>query len=48
MNAINKNLPTWDLTDLYNDLKDPNIRRDLDDAKSRSQAFSADLSGQAQ
>ena len=39
MNAINKNLPTWDLTDLYNDLKDPNIRRDLDDAKSRSQAF---------
>jgi oligoendopeptidase F len=39
MNAINKNLPTWDLTDLYNDPKDPAIRRDLDDAKARSQAF---------
>jgi oligoendopeptidase F len=45
MNAINKNLPTWDLTDLYNDLKDPNIRRDLDDAKSRSQAFQQSYQG---
>ncbi|WP_297000616.1 MULTISPECIES: M3 family oligoendopeptidase [unclassified Thalassospira] len=45
MNAINKNLPTWDLTDLYNDLKDPNIRRDLDDAKSRSQAFQQTYQG---
>ncbi len=45
MNAINKNLPTWDLTDLYNDPKDPNIRRDLDDAKSRSQAFQNNYQG---
>ncbi|WP_033068405.1 M3 family oligoendopeptidase [Thalassospira australica] len=45
MNAINKNLPTWDLTDLYNDLKDPNIRRDLDDAKSRSAAFQQNYQG---
>jgi oligoendopeptidase F len=45
MNAINKNLPTWDLTDLYNDLKDPNIRRDLDDAKTRSQAFQQSYQG---
>jgi len=45
MNAINKNLPTWDLTDLYNDLKDPNIRRDLDDAKSRSQVFQKSYQG---
>ncbi|MBO6805457.1 M3 family oligoendopeptidase [Thalassospira sp.] len=45
MNAINKNLPTWDLTDLYNDLKDPNIRRDLDDSKSRSQAFQQTYQG---
>ncbi|RCK23460.1 M3 family oligoendopeptidase [Thalassospira lucentensis] len=45
MNAINKNLPTWDLTDLYNDPKDPAIRRDLDDAKSRSQAFQKSFQG---
>ncbi|WP_412775666.1 M3 family oligoendopeptidase [Thalassospira lucentensis] len=45
MNAINKNLPTWDLTDLYNDPKDPAIRRDLDDAKSRSQAFQKSYQG---
>lgn len=45
MNAINKNLPTWDLTDLYNDPKDPAIRRDLDDAKSRSQAFQQTYQG---
>lgn len=45
MNAINKNLPTWDLTDLYNDPKDPAIRRDLDDAKSRSQAFQSTYQG---
>ncbi|WP_336080409.1 M3 family oligoendopeptidase [Thalassospira sp. CH_XMU1448-2] len=45
MNAINKNLPTWDLTDLYNDPKDPAIRRDLDDAKSRSQAFQQSYQG---
>ena len=45
MNAINKNLPTWDLTDLYNDPKDPAIRRDLDDAKSRSQAFQSTCQG---
>jgi oligoendopeptidase F len=45
MNAINKNLPTWDLSDLYNDLKDPDIRRDLDDAKSRSQAFQQSYQG---
>ncbi|MEQ8393342.1 MAG: M3 family oligoendopeptidase [Thalassospira sp.] len=45
MNAINKNLPTWDLTDLYNDPKDPTIRRDLDDAKARSQAFQKSYQG---
>ncbi|MEQ9345527.1 MAG: M3 family oligoendopeptidase [Thalassospira sp.] len=45
MNAINKNLPTWDLTDLYNDPKDPTIRRDLDDAKARSQAFQKNYQG---
>ncbi len=45
MNAINKNLPTWDLTDLYNDPKDPAIRRDLDDAKNRSQAFQKSYQG---
>ena len=45
MNAIDKNLPTWDLTDLYNDPKDPAIRRDLDDAKARSDAFQKTYQG---
>ncbi|MCC9620098.1 M3 family oligoendopeptidase [Thalassospira sp. MA62] len=45
MNAINKNLPTWDLTDLYHDPKDPAIRRDLDDAKARSKAFQEKYQG---
>lgn len=45
MNATDKNLPTWDLTDLYNDPKDPAIRRDLDDAKARSDAFQKNYQG---
>lgn len=45
MNAINKNLPTWDLSDLYADAKDPAIRKDLDDAKQRSEAFQKEYQG---
>ena len=45
MNATDKNLPTWDLSDLYNDPKDPAIRRDLDDAKARSDAFQKNYQG---
>lgn len=38
-------LPAWDLSDLYNGIKDPNINRDLQRYKEMSEKFAADYKG---
>jgi oligoendopeptidase F len=45
MTANTKELPTWDLSDLYAGIKDPAIRADIDEVKKRSEAFRTDYQG---
>ncbi|MFH1804421.1 MAG: M3 family oligoendopeptidase [Pseudomonadota bacterium] len=45
MNAIDKNLPTWDLSDLYTSTSDPAIKADLDAARKRSDIFQKKYQG---
>ena len=39
MTKMNYNLPVWDLTDIYTDIKDPNIKTDLKKIKDSSDKF---------
>ena len=39
MTEINYNLPVWDLTEIYTDIKDPKIKTDLKKIKDSSNKF---------
>ena len=39
MTKINYNLPIWDLTEIYTDIKDPKIKTDLKNIKHSSDKF---------
>ena len=39
MTEINYNLPVWDLTEIYTDIKDPKIKTDLKKIRDSSNEF---------
>ena len=39
MTEINCNLPVWDLSEIYTDIKDPKIKTDLKKIKNSSDDF---------
>ena len=45
MNEINNQLPTWDLSEIYKDIKDPNIEKDIKEIRKLSNDFRAKWKG---
>ena len=40
INKIETELPTWDLSEIYEDIEDPNIESDIENIKNLSTDFS--------
>ena len=45
MNEINNQLPTWNLSEIYKDIKDPNIQKDIKEIRKLSNDFIAKWKG---
>jgi len=43
--ALDKDLPEWDLSDLYHSMEDPQINTDLQEAEGEAKAFATDYRG---
>ena len=39
INEMNNQLPNWDLSEIYKDIKDPNIAKDIKEIKALSDDF---------